>query len=38
MDVKKEDINKCVECVKKYISLNKFNIQKINIDTKSFYY
>lgn len=38
MDVKKEDINKCIKSIKEYISLDKFNIHKINIDTKSPFY
>ena len=38
MNVKKEDINICIKSIKKYISLDNFNIHKINIDTKSPYY
>jgi hypothetical protein len=37
MDVKK-DINNCIRFIKKYILTDKFNIHKINIDTKSLYY
>lgn len=37
-DIKKEDINKCVKYVKKNITLDKFNIYKINIDTRTSYY
>lgn len=38
MDVKKEEINFCINSVKKYISPDKFNIRKIDIDTKLPYY
>lgn len=38
MDIKKEDVNFCIKSVKKYIPLDKFNIKKIDIDTKSPYY
>jgi hypothetical protein len=38
MDVKKEDVNICIKSIKEYISLDNFNIHKINIDTNSPYY
>lgn len=38
MDVKKDEINICIKSVKNNISTDKFNIHKIDIDTKSIYY
>lgn len=38
MDIKKESINICINSVKEYVSLDKFDILKIDIDTKSDYY
>lgn len=37
-DIKKEDINRCIKYVKNIITLDKFNIYKINIDTRTSYY
>lgn len=38
MDIKKEEINICINSIKKRIPIDKFNIHKIDIDTKSPYY